>query len=689
MSTSAQPWGPSSAALCQDGRDPLVAARRAFFHGRRMQVSATRAAIGRNRPDDLDRLLQAEYSLRSRLVPAGTTTALSSEDMTVAHLRQLCRLAIPLVPEALLAHDLGWPRLCGVLAEMWPDTARRYGKPHAEEALRHALAREQPDPVRTAFLLDCAQATGLRPLEAAEAAALPAAKDRAARHALWRYLHSLPDGTALLPAVKDATDVYEQLLLAPPTTLATALPQAGGIVVAQTMLQGDLNAPGHGPSGGMSVLLGGLGDQLASKEQIGQVLTVVTVGREALERDPRLLYERGPAHCVLRLPVDAPTAPPRDGWSAHGAGLGWWAARLLSVLSRRVDVMHVRYADDASLALARAAHRVGARLVFTATPDPHRTVAQQYADVGASDAERADRLRGDLHRIFCADRLVDRADEVIGIPGPSGTRDLVRHFPVLEDRYGPAGPTAPPEGIVPYVPAHDEDALQQQALDDLFADGSRVDALPPADRHLPLILCVGRLHPVKQQDLLVRTWLTTELWRKATLVIVGGSTEHPSEDEREMHSMVGALLAGREAAASRLAMVPAMPNGDVRRLERALADTANGVATWYVCPSAKEEFGIAILEAMEAGLPAAGPHRGGVAHYLRDGVNGVLLDTSSSSALARGLHRLTSLSEAQRIRIASAARHTATTRYTLRDMADCLASEYARTAEAVGMSDGA
>ncbi|WP_372348555.1 glycosyltransferase family 4 protein [Streptomyces sp. KL116D] len=681
MSTSAQPCEPASGTLCPEGRDPLVSARHAFFRGTRRHGPATRT--DRHRTGDLQRLLDAEYAPRSRLTPAGPATALSTEDITVARLRHLCRLAVPLTPGALLAHDLGGTRLTAVLAEMWPETVRGYGKPHAELVLRHhLLTRAEPDAARIAFLLDCAESAGLHPLTAAEASARSTADDRPTRHALWRYLHRLSDGPRHLPAAAHANDPYEQLLLAPPTALTADPWPARGIVVAQTMLQGDLDAPGQGLSGGLSVLLGGLGDRLAENEHIGQVLTVVTAGHDGLARDPRLLYERGPDHWVLRLPVDTATTPPQDVWPAHRTALSWWATRLLGVLPRRVDVLHVRYADDSSLALAHAAERTGARLLFTATPDPHRTVAHKHADTDARDPERAHLLRSDLHRIFCADRLVDRADEVIGIPGPSGTQDLLHHFPVLEDRYGPTGPAAPPEGIAPYVPAPDENALRQRMLDDLFADGSRGDTLSPDDRGLPLMLCVGRLHPVKQQDLLVRTWLTTELWRTTTLVVVGGSDEQPSEHERSMHATVRSLLTGQDAAAARLAMVPAMPNGSVRRLERALADTDNGIAAWYVCPSAKEEFGIAILEAMEAGLPVAGPRRGGVAHYLRDGVNGILLDTSSSSALARGLHRIKSLPETRRSHIARAAHHTATTRYALGDMADALATEYLATAKA-------
>jgi D-inositol-3-phosphate glycosyltransferase len=89
-----------------------------------------------------------------------------------------------------------------------------------------------------------------------------------------------------------------------------------------------------------------------------------------------------------------------------------------------------------------------------------------------------------------------------------------------------------------------------------------------------------------------------------------------------------------------------------------------------VCPSAKEEFGLAVLEAMEAGLPAAGPRRGGVAHYLRDGVNGVLLDTASAATLAEDLERLVALPEPQRSRLARAGRDTVNARFPVSGMAE-------------------
>ncbi|MET9390859.1 glycosyltransferase family 4 protein [Streptomyces sp. NPDC006624] len=661
-------------------RDPLVAARTAFFTGAGAPAYRAAAAGPADpdpaRPGALACLLEAEYGPLPRLLRPGGSGLPGREDATVASLRRACRLDVPLTPDALLAHGEGGPFLTAVLTEMWPATVRRHGPAWAEEALRDRLLDGGAGAERTVLLLDLAEAAGLRPLGAAEAADTAAASGRAARHALWRYLHRLPDGPAHLPPVSEARDVYERLLLGPlPSAALTGWPDSG-LVVAQSMLLGRLDRPGEGASGGLSVLLGGLGDALAGTGEVGAVVTVVLAGREDLDRDRRLVVRRRGGHWLLRLPVDAPAAPPQHAMPDHRPSLAWWAARLLGALPRACDVLHVRYADDGSLALAQSAARLGARLVFTATPDPHRRLAETHAGTTADDPRATEALRGDLHRIFLADRLVERADTVIGIPDGSGTGRLLRHFPALAHRYGPDGPPAPPEGIAPYEPAEDEQDGRRALLESLFAGGDRPDALDPADRDLPLLLCVGRLHPVKQQELLLRTWLTADLWRRATLVMVGGATLHPTPDEHRVRAVLGALVTGRTQAARRLALLPALPNDRVRRLERALADPAHGVRAWYVCPSAKEEFGIAVLEAMEAGLPAAGPLRGGVGHYLRDGVNGLLLDTASASGLSRGLHRLLSLPESRREQLARAGQRTVAARYSVTPMAQALAGVY-------------
>jgi glycosyltransferase involved in cell wall biosynthesis len=72
------------------------------------------------------------------------------------------------------------------------------------------------------------------------------------------------------------------------------------------------------------------------------------------------------------------------------------------------------------------------------------------------------------------------------------------------------------------------------------------------------------------------------------------------------------------------------------------AVAANGI---YACASDKEEFGLALLEALAVGLPVAAPRTGGPRTYVEDGVTGVLVDTTSIEDLRRGLREAASLRE--------------------------------------------
>ena len=63
------------------------------------------------------------------------------------------------------------------------------------------------------------------------------------------------------------------------------------------------------------------------------------------------------------------------------------------------------------------------------------------------------------------------------------------------------------------------------------------------------------------------------------------------------------------------------------------------MASYVRCPSFKEEFGIAILEAMAAGFVAIAPKRGEKS-YRRDGYNGFLIDTTDEVSIEKELRRL-------------------------------------------------
>ena len=57
----------------------------------------------------------------------------------------------------------------------------------------------------------------------------------------------------------------------------------------------------------------------------------------------------------------------------------------------------------------------------------------------------------------------------------------------------------------------------------------------------------------------------------------------------------------------------------------------------FAFPSRGEPFGIALLEAMAAGVPAVATAAGGIPEFARDGENALLVPPDSASALAEAL----------------------------------------------------
>ena len=105
----------------------------------------------------------------------------------------------------------------------------------------------------------------------------------------------------------------------------------------------------------------------------------------------------------------------------------------------------------------------------------------------------------------------------------------------------------------------------------------------------------------------------------------------------------------------------------------------NGV---YVCGSLKEEFGLALIEALAAGLVVVGPEGGGPATYIDEGVTGFLVDTRSPRAVgARNRRRrwIWSAGRTTSERVATAQAMVAD-RFTIEAMAHTLADVYAGVA---------
>jgi glycosyltransferase involved in cell wall biosynthesis len=187
---------------------------------------------------------------------------------------------------------------------------------------------------------------------------------------------------------------------------------------------------------------------------------------------------------------------------------------------------------------------------------------------------------------------------------------------------------------------------------------------------------------VKGMATVVEAWAADPALRdRCNLLIVGGDLANPSVDERDQLGLIAGVIAQNPAAAAGLLLPGHRPNDVIARwMAAAQLGLDNDVAPGgvYVCGSLKEEFGLALIEALAAGLPVVAPDGGGPATYIEEGVTGFLVDTRSPRAVANGIAAALDLSAkpdaTDRVARAQA---TVEDRFTLRAMAGTLASVYA------------
>jgi alpha-maltose-1-phosphate synthase len=147
----------------------------------------------------------------------------------------------------------------------------------------------------------------------------------------------------------------------------------------------------------------------------------------------------------------------------------------------------------------------------------------------------------------------------------------------------------------------------------------------PQIRQRAVLLCAGRIDPVKNQ-----AWLITqapELFRNhpdALLVLVG-----PCTDEAYGQSLARQI---RELGLShRVLSTGGLPPGDPRLI--GLFQEARAV----LLPSISETFGLVLLEAWAAGTTVISSRTSGASALIRDGENGWLFDLSEPSAFHRAI----------------------------------------------------
>ena len=206
----------------------------------------------------------------------------------------------------------------------------------------------------------------------------------------------------------------------------------------------------------------------------------------------------------------------------------------------------------------------------------------------------------------------------------------------------------------------------------------RVAALPPERHGLPLLVSVGRLHRVKGLPLLLEAWAgDDELHRSLNLVIVGGGLEQPTPEEALVLGQLDDVCARVPRAREGFVLLGHRANGEVAtmlRIARVGLGSLVGPHGIYACTSQKEEFGVALLEAMATGLAVVAPNAGGPATYVHEGSTGCLADTSSVADVREALRRAAAV-RADETR-AQRTSHLVRSRYTIEAMATSLTAVY-------------
>ena len=468
--------------------------------------------------------------------------------------------------------------------------------------------------------------------------------------------------------------------LRPP--LPTVLPRpGGGLRIAQVSLQGRLDAElrgaGAGDGGGLATLLVSLTRALDAHPAVSEAVTFT----RAFE-DPSFpgLYSSaeepvGQGSRIERL---------RFGPERYLSTPEQWAYRpeIEAEFARSIarhgpfDVAHLRFADVGTFAAARVFRRLGVPVVFTLAPDPHSVLRDGEASgqLDRTSFPAADLEHRYVFRAWLVDWLLREADALAVLPRPGIERELRELLGPSFDTIRPERLWTIPEGIAVDGAAERPMAPGGAAVRTLER---AVAALPERRRGLPLLLTVARLNRVKGIPQLVEAWAGGATPRG--LQPRGGRRRPGAADRRGAARAPGGR--GRVQAAAgcplrpRPAGSPAARRGAAAPARRRARHPGRRRARRRLrLPEPKGGVGLALLEALGAGLAVVGPDRGGPPTYIEDGRTGVLVDTTDLHALRAGLARAASarLDSARAERARSLVRE----RFTVGAMAEQLVEMY-------------
>ncbi len=455
--------------------------------------------------------------------------------------------------------------------------------------------------------------------------------------------------------------------------LNTILPKkADTLTIVQTMFYGDPYTTGLGNSGGLGILLKSIGNHLAKNKEVDKIITL-TVSKK-WEFGWKLLEEAAPNHYVYRMPLNLDPNNPAD-FATKQLVIKRTILKSMSFLGIRPDIFHIRYLDNASLAVAEAANELKSTLIFTITPDPHRNLVEKTGTLKSFTTTEALTLS---NKIYVGDKLLCLAQGILGIGGSKIRNELMQYFPQL--RYGHEhflfrmiG-----EGI------DTEPPYNKVEIKEILCNPNLRHYITEENLQRPTILNVGRLSQLKGQDQLLIAWGNSRLNQNYNLVLIGGDSKKPTKEEQEMLDFFDTFMEEHPSLEGSFVRLDAQSNEKIRCLEKALLEKKGDVPNIYVSSSKKEEFGLSILEALYEGWLVFAPIKGGVRTYLKQGINGFFINTISAKTMIQDIEKIiydTELDMDDYAKICKKGHATVVNRYSIEKIALSILAFYKKVKE--------
>jgi D-inositol-3-phosphate glycosyltransferase len=338
--------------------------------------------------------------------------------------------------------------------------------------------------------------------------------------------------------------------------------------------------PGQGDSGGMNVYVRELVSALAQAGVQSDVFT------RRWDADLPDVVDVEPGFRVVHIDAGAPDLAKEQLPEV----VDEFADGVRKVLDQLgdVDALHANYWLS-GVAGHRLKHERDLPLVST-----FHTLARVKAETGDAEPER--RVRAEAEVIGCSDAILAscraEADQLVGLYG------------------------AEPDRVELVPPAVDHA---------FFSPGDRAGARA-ALAHLrlgrgPVLLFVGRIHPLKGLEVAVRA--LAALGRPdVTLVVVGGASGAEGETEvAHVRAVIDELGVGDQVR-----WADPQPHH--------LLSTYYRAADVCVVPSRSESFGLVALEAAACGTPVVAAAVGGLTTLVDDGTTGFLVEGRDPDAFA-------------------------------------------------------